>query len=475
MRKPAAGSLLAGAAGPPVAASGGGVVLLAKETRQATYSYRTVSFSVPFDWWVEFLFHEWRVCAADDSTYSYGSCPSAADTLDALWSDFRSAAVGKHSTFEGMLGCFDIPYDYLECGSAFWSYGPGAPAKILFYAMQMIATYTGFIEYQPKEMVPSGYSQGFARFVADLLTGGDVRAATGVDCRLRLLFRNKGGVSTVSNSLCTGESANCSKWTDDRVAGKNWNAVSTSWDDSANCIVGEGATSTCGPPDPRVTGDTVDDFYAFTTHYWDFSVISHPTRQAFRGQVADYEMSLARMALSYGLEAWFAGSLVEAKALLDAASELARYALGVVLDLAAGILHELGHVYRKDAHSAQDNFAEVCARSFRCKVRGRLGLPMYSYAPRGKDDWAPLDSVEDSTDSSLRPSGSGVDDLAFVYRCDTTENGSSGEVAEYCASGALLNIANTGWYYNAFLSIDRLGRSDSGVRVSSLPTFCSEP
>ena len=162
-----------------------------------------------------------------------------------------------------------------------------------------------------------------------------------------------------------------------------------------------------------------------------------PINLAFFGYVADYQLFLARMALDVGIQKFWEnlwdGDISEALDYFTDAQRLARYALGLMLEHANTVIHEMGHAYLGGGHCEHNCCFEVIAEHWECKVRGLLGLAHQTYTTRGSSDW----QADEAFFHQTAKCGKGEQAGHLIYSCDVHEVGSIGEAAAFCSTGCL--------------------------------------
>jgi hypothetical protein len=165
----------------------------------------------------------------------------------------------------------------------------------------------------------------------------------------------------------------------------------------------------------------------------DFGVTFQPNHLAYDAFVCDRILFLARLALDYALERLATGDLDDAFDYAQVASRLGRYALIVVADRAAALVHEVGHVFLGGGHCAHDCCFSAAAEAWTCRIRGHLGLPREVFGPRDSGDFNNPDGLDEESCTSC-----GTDRRVknFLYRyCDVGEEGGAplGDVVFYAS------------------------------------------
>jgi len=353
-----------------------------------TFVYRATSFSVPSAWLVDYLDDLDVLNGLDDVTEGYGKVSGTAAALDALWPEFRAAAAatGIDSTmYYGMLGCYNLPRgDILDEEPArFFSSGWGPPYKTYLLTNLLIASTTGLVS-QPCSDDPG--CDDFSLFLSLVLRGVPVTNLEGLGpCVPTFHFRNAdsatavfvpdGGDYIVPSCSLTELPWRCDAgflpFSNDGVDanfGRVWDYAFPLEMGPDDYLVASGDSFRLGRPD---TGQPT----AYVTDRT-MSVTQHPAVLAFDGYSIDFILYLARMALDYARDPEVGLSDAEADAFRQAASELGRYALRILADRGALLIHELGHAWMGGGHCRHDCCFELAARRWTCAVCALYGLPI---------------------------------------------------------------------------------------------------
>lgn len=424
-------------------------------TKTYLLGYRTVFFLVEQSWLEEYR-ADWEALYASgttriDSDDSYGKVSSINDTLDWLWREYRTASSGDWDVLHSLLLCYNLPKEP-EGTELFWRTGWGPAHKVYLNALQLLFTYSHFL--QPENEPCSG----FESFVRSALQGELVTNNVGVrSCLLGFLYKNldaefgnyylacRGSLSEAmeaENVHCMEESGFCdegfkvNKSGEAKCSPPDWYGYKEklSWVRAARCWSGESASDTqCQQPG---VGDCDAAAFASTGCY---KVTLHPVLLAFDGYVCDYIMYLARMAFDYALTAP-ALSIEFRLSYLTSARQLASYVLRIIAEHGRLILHEVGHILSgRGGHCSADCCMNVTAFGWLCQVRAMLGLPLNAFEPRS-DDYDPEDSYQ-------KIAAGLCSDGDMSTECDVGKNGVPGQQANFCATGCMTSDATSDVYY----------------------------
>lgn len=401
------------------------------------FGYRDQWFEVPGDWYAEWIADHAEVYKVP--TYvSHGKVSSVDTTLDALWYPFRSIAEGVETDFDELVGCYNLDWDEDEFkwvyAFNFWSNSPCAPLYVHRYACQLLLTFWSDIDYRDFEDIddPFALCEGLGTFIRKLLRGDNAsRSSESNDssgeesCFLTMQYRNsERGFDRFRNDCednvdCDvgfnppGGNAAC--------LGEKYEDFVLGWVDSENCYTGDGSSTNCDGPVPGCDNAALGG---------NWRIVFHPIDLAFRGLVCDRIMHLARMCMDYAFDA---GDLSIQLQYMDTASNLSRYALGIVARHASTMVHELGHVYLGSGHCADERNCcfDHAADAWLCRVRAKLGLPVNEWEHRASGDFANPDGLWEDRCASCS-TDDGVERKKWV-RCDTGTDGKVGETADFVA------------------------------------------
>lgn len=373
------------------------------------FQYRSETWSLPRSFLDPYL-KDWSVvCNSRDPSVSHGLCSSVTDTLDALWQPFRGEARGAHSTFHGLLGCYNLHRsDHEGQQYLFWSSSWGAPHKVFLYACQLVATYSEFADIQgtTNDLVIDE-CEGYPAFLSAVILG---RAGTRSPrnrnrevperCRVTLNYRNAQDYPRVHAARCPGadqfapsfehgvqEPCDAGMRPGEANLGLNWDQLLPIWNALGDCYSGSTLAVCQGPNAGSSYGGV-------------WSVTMPPAGLFWRGYVCDALLFWARTLRDYALHRLSRGDTRAARQSFTTATHLARYALRYILQQSYTLVHEIGHTFRQDDWHCRDQSIEptsnpdtpyccfdFAAKAFQCRVRARLGLPnvQYNTAPSGDD------------------------------------------------------------------------------------------
>jgi len=409
------------------------------------FVYRATSFSVPSAWLVDYLDDLDVLNSLDDVTEGYGKVSGTAAALDALWPEFRAAAAatGIDSTmYYGMLGCYNLPRgDILDEEPArFFSSGWGPPYKTYLFTNLLIASFHGHIQ-QVCTAVPD--CDDFSSFVGLVLRGIPVRNVEDLGpCVPTFHFRN----SDIDNAYFVPDGGRSI------VPACTDAEISYACDDGFLPVASSSAAAnpgldwskafplTMGPDDYLVAPDptfplgrpNVGRPIAYVAD-GTMSVTQHPALLAFDGYSIDFILYLARMALDYARDPEVGLGDSAADDFRQAASELARYALRILVDRGRLLIHELGHAWLGGGHCSHDCCFDLSAARWECAVTALLGLPI---------EWG--STVDATWDRTLAAVGCNDTLGVATYACTLDAPGEVGGQAFFscrgCAATAPLGL-----------------------------------
>lgn len=394
------------------------------------YGYRDITFCVTTEWLTQYVSDWYHVGDSVDS--SYGLVSSVNDTLDAVWASYRSAMRADWSTLHGLLGCYNLPQNIGQT-YLFFRDGWGAPHKFYLNTLQLIYTYSQYLEVS----TGSGNCRGFRTFVEQLLEGNSPARANRNDdeetsCWLRVNYVNEGfGYENHPLHAWCWTPGRSDGTCDYRVGNgsRAWNDWGAEWVDDAWCwnLDPDRDDGGCG------TAPTASN-HGGEGGRWNVNL--HPVALASEAWVADHIMFQARMARDFGLYLLY--ECLDSRGLdyLDKARYLGRYALRLFANHAGLIIHELGHVYLGSGHCEHDCCFDVAADNWACKVRGRLGLPMNAHSPWNAGDYDESTRFVRDDHDGCGSSGTGY----TVWSCDIAEVGVDGSRARFCSTGCLRDL-----------------------------------
>lgn len=138
--------------------------------------------------------------------------------------------------------------------------------------------------------------------------------------------------------------------------------------------------------------------------------------------------------MDYAAWAWARGG--DGLTPLNVAFRVARYALGVLVDLGRRMIHEAGHTFLGSGHCDPWGCCfDVAAEAWACRVQAWLGIPRQGYEPRYGGDYDHPDPVIDEPCETCSRDD-GVTQY-FPYRCDRVEEGVPYQRADHEAERCL--------------------------------------
>lgn len=418
--------------------------------------YRTVRLEI--DW--DFLLPYWGDLIELDSAYQdernlgndtkVGWVATVNETIEEFWDGILDTK-GDPQTFHELIGCYNLPtgeQDFLD-QYAFWPIGWGAPHKVHLWTCQMLYNFALYVDYWPSiENIPTEAQEcvGMGAFLKKLFEGKNADNRNGDPCFLTVSYRTDGSDSNKLHDWCATQGdipVRCgSTFAEDKdspempCVGVPWGDWTLSWIKGTNCYTGDGLTTGCNRPNARC--------WASARHH-NWSLHFHASELAFDGAVCDHVMYLTRMLWDYSRWLHREGRVVDSAAAYEAASQMSRYALTIMLYRAEHFIHELGHAWLQDSTKTNDYDGGHCAYNccndisgthFFCWVRARLGLPYLQYEGNESDDFDPTDRAQTAEYDSCSTDVGAV----HYWTCDIGENGVIGNSPRYCSTGCLLRV-----------------------------------
>lgn len=407
------------------------------------FTYRDQSFTVPCEFYTQHLLDEAALIGTDEDT-AFGTCSSVNQTLDLLWLTFRTEVRTAHTSFESLLGCFNLPRNPDPGGTfsnLFWSMESGAALQVHLFTCQLLRTYVADTEYR----VEGDPCQGYPDFLRDLLDGREATTQSGKDtCSLTVHYRNSDPEFASEVNTCTkdvactdgfnpdvdnvfeqlGDLFRGEEW-DQACPGPNFDEWTPTWVPDLNCY-SDGTRSDCDRPNSLCDNLAIGG---------EFGVTFHPIQLAYDGLVADRIMSMARLCLDYGLSIFSFGDALDAFEYLETAQRIARYALRIIADRAAVLAREVGHSYLGTGHCTHDCCFDTAAQSFLCRTRAHLGLPRNTFEPRPTGDYDNPDALIVDECGNCSTDDGRTSHLS--YYCDTVLEGQLKSVAAFYSFGCL--------------------------------------
>ena len=373
---------------------------------------------------------------------------SAESTLATLLPEFHGATKNVASKADSIIGCFNIPAepsfaleDGLPSSYLFWSDGEGAPRHCFRLICKMLAAYSELIE-DPCSHRCDGLGEFTRRLVCGWPASRKNTADHEVDrCTLtvHLISRDEryGGVLEPQYGCVDGPAIPCGvgyyPFDDDEGFPRPVGDLRVyEWDSGTGVVVLSAEPEGIHDPNSGV------DFKGIGQ---DFSIFLPAINLAFDAYRCDYTMFLARLALDFAQENAAALSVDQHAAYLMEGRRLAQHAVAILADWGRLFIHELGHTYLGPGHcSPWGNCFERAAQRWLCKVKGELGLSMYS------DDHYPIDEAlytneqfpgvygdTYAVDMAFHPTV-GVREQGFSYACCAEEHGEVGGGASFAAT-----------------------------------------
>lgn len=411
--------------------SGGGAALGGPGFEELTFVYRTQSFTLPIDWFVNWV-QDWAEVYQAGYDAEFGLVGSVNTTINQLWSTFRTERWGRPTDFDGLIGCYDLHRDdWSGAEYFFWTNDWGAPREVLRTTAQLLATYWEQADYT--DAASQQACTGLDTFLRDLMRGGEAtrKLSTSNDatrCRLTVNHTGRTGFPVV-NARCdeAGELECGGVYWDDCTA-DSWDSFELDWNAERVCYKYAGS-QTCGRP-PSGCGNVMGTG-------GNFAITRPAIWLAFDGAVADRIMNLARLCQDYARSLLADNEVFSYAQYHRTADRIARYALGICAESGDTWIHEVGHCYLGESHcgGALNCCFDNAAAAWLCRVRARLGLPRHEFERA---------SVEFETTAyavSLEAcSGCSKDDNEIVYNtkfCNLGLAGSIGQQGVFEGSGCV--------------------------------------
>lgn len=384
----------------------------AGSTDTLTLGYRDTEFTVPLDWYHQYQ-EDLAAQHASGLDENLGKVSSTSAFLDYAWSDVRAAAVAAtwdEGTWEAMLHCYNLPRSNApdEMVTLFWHTGWGSPYRAYLYTNLLVMVYAA----QIKEVCTAAYEcEGLATFVEATLRGLPQHSlVSGELCMLGFRFPNDDSTyGTASADTGSGWFMfDCGEWRlpyvcsegflVDRetraveVPGQLWNKAlpPSRFDSVANEWI---------PQDPGAGMPGSDRAWTYTETLYDsprayvqdgtWHVVQRPELLAWDGFVCDWILYLGRMAYDLARDYTVRLAAAHREALLQAAWELGRYALRILVYRGHTLIHELGHVHNGEGgHCSKGSCCfDLAAQRWECALSALLGLPMWAGSWRADLTW----------------------------------------------------------------------------------------
>lgn len=345
-----------------------------------TVRYRAVEFDVPMRWYIRWLM-EWNDLDGSDAGGDLVS--STEECLLGAWPRF-TAAIDAHEglsagNLDKVIGCYAL--ESVADQSMFWRAGWGSHRRVLYYIMRMVVVYGDAIadEFQPSSgyATKASYCDGFSDFCRRVLRNQKAHAQDGDFCKLRINFdcadtRIEGETAEMpcDDGLHDSWTRNCGRYFNrggkdgGREFDSEWDEwESSGWDPGYRLYraVNDSATG------PRLGAGNTGIGAGFSATF-------NPIQLAWTGFVCDRILHRARIAWDYYR---YSGDATYARY----ARQLGRYALGPLLPAGRLMVHEVGHSYMgTGGHCEYGCCFETAALSWKCAVRGKLGVPPDSWS-----------------------------------------------------------------------------------------------
>lgn len=412
------GLLRARPAPPPAAGQGlpsggaGGRTEVGEAKAWVKLGYGSASFHVDARWY--------RQYAADPSRWS-----TPDKVLAAIWPDYLAALAASGvppTSFDRLIGCWDIAPDTSPSRYTFWQGGDGAPRELFRHMLGLLVAYRAMIRDGQSE---TELCAGFGEWIFDALQGEEVARPNGTRCRMMFNLRGDGATDGhIVDQGCGYPALDCS--VDPRGA-----TVAVPWDDySPVWVEVDGAAYTYYYLLDTVSGSaagTWDIIRPGTVAFGGKHRLNLPAvRLAWDALRADAALSVARVAVDYvrsgGADAGH----------LAAAYDAGRFVLGLALAYGHTLIHELGHTFLGGGHCTWGCCFDLAGHRFACGVKGTLGLstngspcPSLGFVQFADDIEGPEACSTDGSGASCASDcgGDGVFACWNVRRCYTSRPG----------------------------------------------------
>jgi len=395
-------------------------------TESIWFGYRDTEFTVPATWY--------RMYQADlagqhagDIRERYGMVSGVNEFLAMAWADFASvfASTGVRDTvWLDMLSCYNLPRETMpdDIGAQFWHSGWGPPYWVYRTINALVMSYAAYIN---EPCTGDEHCEGLWRFIKDGLSGDEVTNRHGVSCRFSFRFMNTDADNArVGASGETSDAFRCGSKKGDAYA-CNEGFLVTYWypgdEVPPGTVVGpaglfgrlyvdRGYPWDSGLP-PSHMGSSSHQWYpakdAWTTNPGNmpmpamtsgiiayvldrtFTVTRRPSNLAWRGYVVDSILYMARLAYDCAESRISGLSDEERSAYRTRSYELGRYALRILAEAGATLIHELGHVHNGEGgHCGHGQCCfELAAQRWTCALIETMGLPLRAGGSPHSDTW----------------------------------------------------------------------------------------
>jgi hypothetical protein len=427
--------------------------------------------------------------ASSDPEAAVGMVSSTEQVLSSVWSVLGAAADATGATereeYLDLIGCCNLPGSSDPEGLEdyyFWSGGFGAALKTHGLVCRLVHSYGAHIgEHFTSEGL---CDDDFVDFVVKLMKGKDASNYS-EECSsdLRIHYMDTDSeTATTFRTLWLPESLRQDEYTRSYCSGE----VSLGCGDgfyTSLCATARSDLKLTWLPltsnawgyfyhgyDPNNTG-TVTASQAYNAYpsrlgvcestgvaTWPnyFDIQFHSIDQTYVAFLVDWILFVTRIALDFSydmaaVESYQGMSRTEYR---DAAFGLGRYALCVVQERGARLIHELGHTWLGAGHAEYECCFEIAALSWRCKVSGKLGLPLGALFSEGVPETSARYTTRSGCvfeDEQAETPYYPKHDIGFDYSCTLFDVGDPGGrsmtcVDRYESFTVQDETGNTVWY-----------------------------